>query len=118
MTHEYKSVMYCTQRLREFLDTHMLDKHGYKLPNIKHHQDYVSFNYIGKEFAIRLEIINGECKKGRAYLEIKTESSWRDLKTAVFDIKRSKTGRISDKTYMPLFDNFIIFGVRDYFKSK
>lgn len=115
---EYKSVMYCTQRLREFLDSHMLDKHGHKFPNIKHHQDYVSFNYIGEEFAVRLEIINGNCKKGRAHLEIKIDSSWQDLKTAVFDIKRSKAGRISDKTYIPLFDSFIIQGMREYLESK
>lgn len=116
--HEYNSVMYCTQRFREFLDRHMLGKHGHKFPNMEHHGNYISFDYIGKKFAVRLEVINGECKKGKAYLEIKVDGSWQDLKTIVFNIKRSKTGKISDKTYAPLFDNFIIKGMKEYLESK
>ena len=118
MNHEYKSVMYCTQKFKEFLDSHMPYKYGHKFPNIEHHQDYVSFNYFGEKFAVRLEVINDECKKGKAHLEIKIDNSWRDLKAIVFDIERNKNGKISDKTYIPLFNNLIISGMKEYLKSK
>jgi|TARA_B100001971_G_C17811139_1_gene344118 hypothetical protein len=118
MSHEYTSVMYCTQKLREFLDEKMLKKHGHKFPNIKNHKDHISFKYLNEEFAVKLEIMNGACKKAKAFLEIKTESLWKDLKFTKFDIKRNKNGKISNKTYESLFDDFIISGLKEYASSK
>jgi len=118
MTHEYKSVTYCTQRLREFLDSYMFDKYGHKFPNLKNHDNYVSFDYVGEKFAVRLEVIDKNCKKIKTSLEIKTGDSWQELKKNVFDIKRSKIGKISDKTYIPLFENFLILGIKEYASKK
>jgi hypothetical protein len=114
--HAYNSVTYCAQRLKEFLESYMPSRYGHKFPKIEHHKDYVSFDYTGETFAVRLEILEGDCKKGKAHLEIKAGDSWPEISEQVFNIKRSKTGRISDKTYEPLFKDLIIKGIGKYKK--
>lgn len=117
MAHEYSASQYSAQTFKGFLaDKSMFKRYGYAFPNAKCHTDSVTFPYSGKEFAVKFCDIK-ENETGIAYLEVRVNNNWKELTNKTYPVKRTKTGKISFKTYELLFDNFIIKKIADYLRS-
>ncbi len=114
---EYNSITYCTQRLRDVIDDCMSSRYGHKFANVENNGDWISFEYFNKKFAARVEI-DKDCEKGEVSLDVKLENEWFEIASEEFTVERSKTQRISDKTYKPLFDSLILKGVGKYKPTK
>jgi hypothetical protein len=114
MGHEYTSPQYSAQRFKEFLGSkEMFKKYGFACLNAKCGEDFVSFSYSRREFAVRFEPI-GKDDKLQTSLEIRVGDDWRGIKGRVFKVLRSKKGGISNKTYVRLFGDFVKKEIASY----
>jgi len=118
MSHEYTSPQYSAQRFNQFLGSKKMFKtYGFACLNTKCGENFVSFSYLRREFAVRFEPVSKEDKL-QILLEIRVGDEWDGIKGGVFKVFRSKKGGISDKTYEGLFGDFVKREIANYLKTK
>ena len=111
MAHEYHSVEYYSQEFKKFLQTH-LDKDYHiillDMKDVEHHGNYVSAPFL-KSSRIRIGFEPQlSSKKCNVSLDLRIQGTWNGPFKREIEILRSKTGRVSEKTYKNMMDTFVL----------